>query len=313
MTTSKLLAIGAAHLDRRGRVSGRYIPAASNPGTMAEEVGGGAFNALRNAVRHGAAGTIISLRGGDIAADAVAHAIAQRGIEDRSVVFLDRTTPSYTALLDEHGELIAGFADMGLYDTCFARQIRRRAVREAIQAADAILCDANMPADAVGALVDHAAGKPVHAIAISPAKVVRLTSHLSNLSCLFLNLAEARALVQAASDAPATEIASALRGRGLPSAVITEGAASLTAFDEAGIFTVTPPLASSIADVTGAGDALTGATVARLMEGMPLQEAVRCGVAASFLTIQTNAVVADYDDNAFAAALSLVGRPADVA
>ena len=45
-----LLAIGGAHLDRRGRVLGAYHPGASNPGRMTEDVGGGVFNALRNAV-----------------------------------------------------------------------------------------------------------------------------------------------------------------------------------------------------------------------------------------------------------------------
>ena len=41
-----------------------------------------------------------------------ATALAAAGIADLSATFLDRVTPSYTALLDRHGELIAGFADM---------------------------------------------------------------------------------------------------------------------------------------------------------------------------------------------------------
>ena len=50
MKRPHLVAAGAAHIDRRGRVSGPYVPAASNPGSMREEIGGGAFNALRNAM-----------------------------------------------------------------------------------------------------------------------------------------------------------------------------------------------------------------------------------------------------------------------
>ncbi|TIL61678.1 MAG: carbohydrate kinase, partial [Mesorhizobium sp.] len=45
-----ILAVGGAHIDRRGQVSGPYVPAASNPGTMREDVGGGVFNALRGVV-----------------------------------------------------------------------------------------------------------------------------------------------------------------------------------------------------------------------------------------------------------------------
>ena len=117
-------------------------------------------------------------------------------------MFLDRTTPSYTALIDRDGELIAGFADMALYELAFAKQLRRSKAREVIAAADAILCDANLPAAALERLVALAAGKPVFAIAISPAKAVRLTPVLSRLAhCLFMNRREAVALAGDGADA----------------------------------------------------------------------------------------------------------------
>ena len=106
--TPKLFAAGGAHIDRRGRVSGTYVPGASNPGIMREEVGGGVFNALRNAVRRGCAGSLLSLRGGDIAGETVARAVRQAGIDDLSATFLDRATPSYTALVEANGDVVAG-------------------------------------------------------------------------------------------------------------------------------------------------------------------------------------------------------------
>ena len=60
-------------------------------------------------------------------------------------MFLDRATPSYTALIDRDGELIVGLADMALYELAFAKQLVRLKVREAIAAADAVLVDANLP------------------------------------------------------------------------------------------------------------------------------------------------------------------------
>ncbi|TIW64428.1 MAG: carbohydrate kinase, partial [Mesorhizobium sp.] len=64
-----ILAVGGAHIDRRGQVSGPYVPAASNPGTMREDVGGGVFNALRSVVRRGVSASLLSMRGGDTAAE----------------------------------------------------------------------------------------------------------------------------------------------------------------------------------------------------------------------------------------------------
>ncbi|MEO3387482.1 carbohydrate kinase family protein [Mesorhizobium sp. CAU 1741] len=312
MTKPRLFAAGAAHMDRRGRVHAAYVAGASNPGTMREEIGGGAFNAMRNAVRHGVAGSLMSLRGGDVAGEAVARAIAAAGIEDRSATFLDRTTPSYTALLDEHGELIAGFADMGLYETGFARQMRRRAIRDAVAAADAVLCDANLPADAVARLARLAGDAPLYAIAISPAKVARLEPSLEHIACLFMNLREARRLTGDAA-MTATEAARALRSRGLASGIITDGGRALTGFDARGIFTLSPPHAARIADVTGAGDAIAGVTVAGLMDGMELREAVRRGIAAARLTVESETVVAAYDDETFSATLALVAQARPVA
>lgn len=302
----KLLAVGGAHIDRRGQVSGAYVAAASNPGTMREDVGGGVFNALRGAVRRGVAASLLSVRGGDAAADAVSGAIAEAGIADLSAVFLDRTTPSYTALIDRDGELIVGFADMALYDLAFPKQIRRSKVREVIAAVDAILCDANLPSAALERLVLLAAGKPVFAIAISPAKIVRLKPVLGSLAVLFMNRHEALVLTGLDDTASGHDIVAGLSRAGLGSGVVTAGGGAVLGFDQGGSFSITPPAPRKVVDVTGAGDALAGTTVAALLRGMPLREALREGVAAATLAIESATAVPDFTPAGFAEALALV-------
>jgi pseudouridine kinase len=311
MKRPHLVAAGAAHVDRRGQVSGPYVPAASNPGTMREEVGGGAFNAVRSAIRHGVSAAMLSLRGGDLAADTVAQAIVAAGAADLSATFLDRTTPSYTAILDRDGELVTGFADMALYEFGFLKQVRRRKFRDALEPADALLLDANMPAQAIERALDHAARMPAFAIAISPAKAVRLAGVLARLGCLFANMREARTLAGDAAASP-VEAVLALRTKGLSRAVVTDGGRPIVAFDQAGLFTIAPP-AVPVADVTGAGDAMAGATIAMLMRGMPYRDAVRHGAAAAALTVGSQTVVAYYSDDDFASTLALVGEAEAVA
>ncbi len=306
MQRPKLFVSGAAHIDRRGRIDGVYVPAASNPGSLREEAGGGALNAARNAVHHGVDVTLMSLRGGDLAGLAVADVLAESGIEDVSAIFLDRTTPSYTALLDPNGELIAGLADMTLYELGFTRQLRRRKIRDAVAAADAVFCEANMPEDALMRLADMAGGRPIYAIAISPAKARRLEPILASLSCLFMNRREARVLSGADDAAEAIKL---LRDRGLRRGVITAGGEETIFFDDTGVFNITPPQLEAIADVTGAGDALAGVATTALMRGESFNEAVRRGMAAAMLTIASPNVVADYEDEAFETALARVGTP----
>jgi pseudouridine kinase len=308
MTSKHLLAVGGAHIDRRGQVSGQYVPGASNPGILAEEVGGVVFNALRNAVKRGISASLISVRGGDAAGENVARAIARAGIEDLSVVFLDRSTATYTALVDRDGELIAGLADMGLYELAFAKQLGRSKVRDAVAAADAVLCDANLPEAGLAKLVAVAKDKPVFAIAISPAKVVRMARLLDGISCLFMNRREAASLSGLEGAAVAT-----LREMGLASGVITAGGEAVTGFDRDGEFSIRPPHAKRITDVTGAGDALAGATIAATMKGLGLRDALREGLAAAMLTVESQAAVADFSAREFAAALALVPQAEEMA
>lgn len=305
MPSPQLIAVGGAHVDRRGRISGVYVPGTSNPGTLSEEVGGVVFNALRNVVQRGIDASILSVRGGDNAGELVGRAIETAGIIDLSAVFLDRTTPSYTALLDHEGELIAGLADMGLYELAFPKQVRRAKLRQAISAADGVLCDANVPTAALERITEFSGDRPIFAIAISPAKAVRLASLLPSLSCVFMNVHEARALCM--SDTSVVEdLVAGLQAKGLVRGVITAGSGLITGFDETGSFRIAPPPAREIADVTGAGDALAGGTIAALMNGSCLRAALREGAAAALLTVETTAVVAELSAQAFTDALARV-------
>lgn len=300
-----LLGIGGAHVDRRGQVAGIYVPGASNPGTMREDIGGVVFNALRVARKRGTAAALISLRGGDSGGQRVAEAIRDAGIEDLSAVFLDRATSSYTALIDRDGDLIAGFADMGLYDL-FPRHLQRSACRDAMAAADAVLCDANLSGPALEMVAHYAGERPVHAIGISPAKIVRLIPVLERLACLFMNRKEAAALTGAAIDAPPQALVAALRDKGLARGIVTAGGGSVVLFEPGYSATLAPPPARRIVDVTGAGDALAGATVAAMMLGTPLGEAVRQGLAAAMLALEAHEAVPDLSAPVFAGALALV-------
>ncbi|RWN58615.1 carbohydrate kinase family protein [Mesorhizobium sp.] len=309
MKSPTILAVGGAYIERRGQVSGAFVPAASNPGTMREEVGGAVFNALRCAVRRGVSGLLLSIRGGDAMADTVARAITAAGIVDLSVVFLDRTTPSNTTIIDGDGALVTGLADMALYDLALAKQIRRAKVREAISTADAVLCDANLPSTALERLVALAAGKPVFALAVSPSKAARLTLVLEFLAMAFMTRHEAGALTGADVDADEHGIVDGLRRAGLKSGVVTAGDGPVLGFDETDAFSILPP--KKVTD--GAADALAGATVAALLRGLTLRAALRDGVAAAMLAIESAGLVPVLTAADFADALALVPEPQELA
>ncbi|OJU02566.1 MAG: carbohydrate kinase [Rhizobium sp. 63-7] len=290
----KILVLGGAHIDRRGRIDGETAHGASNPGHWFVEAGGGGFNAARNLARLGLTVRMISPRGGDVDGESVAAAALAAGVDDRPFTFLDRKTPSYTAILERDGNLVIALADMELYRLFSPRRLAVRAVRDAMAEADLVLCDANLPQDTIAALSARARhlGKRVAAIAISPAKVPRYRDSLDDIDFLFMNEAEAQALVgqrpETAEGWPAL-----LSQAGLSGGVVTRGREAAIGFAGDRSVSLLPPTIDTIADVTGAGDSLAAGVLYGVMRGLAFEEAMRFGAAAAAITVQSPLATAE--------------------
>lgn len=280
-----ILGVGGAHVDRIGHLSGPAHGGASNPGTMTEWVGGCMANTLRVAKAIGGARIgLISARGGDTGGRLVAEALSDTGIEDFGAVFLDRATPSYTAIMDADGEVMAALADMDLYETGLARHLRRAEPRALIAETGLLLVDANLPSDAIGALCDGRSG-PVVALAVSPAKAPRIVPHAARFALAFMNRREMNALIEAPLDRPVgPDTVAQLSALGFRRAVISDGSSAVTVLDGHSAWRQRVGSTADPVDVTGAGDALAGATLAH-WPGMALADAVRLGIAAAAVTI----------------------------
>jgi sugar/nucleoside kinase (ribokinase family) len=303
-----ILVMGGAHIDRRGRIAGETVAAASNPGTWKEEAGGGAFNAARSLSRLGHAVTLISPRGGDSEGEAVSLAAAAAGIVDRPFTFLDRRTPSYTAILTRDGDLVIAVADMDLYTLFSPRRLSIRAVRDAVDASDLLLIDANLPAPTLKAIGDLARsqGKRLAGIGISPAKVTRYRGMLDRVDFLFMNEAEARAL----SGTAVTDFRQwpvVLRQAGLAGGVVTRGREAVIGWHGAQSAWLVPPPLEAIGDVTGAGDGFAAGFLHGMLGSGDLLEALSLGAASARLALSSEMAVAeDLSRDLLARTLALV-------
>ena len=307
---ARFLVLGGAHTDRRARLIENARMGASNPGHWEEEHGGGALNAARSLVQLGHTVRLVSARGDDPAGMAVARTIKAAGILDMSEVFPGHATPGYSAILEPGGDLVIGVADMALYEHFTAGHVACAPLLAAMDGADLVLCDANLPAQTLERLaaLTHARQKRLAAIAISPAKILRLQKILPALCTLFLNAAEASALCGPATRA--RDWPDHLRRAGLACAVVTRGAQPAIAFDPHRCFEITPPVIDSIADVTGAGDALAAATLDRIVCGQSFDTAVRAGMAAALLALRSSpAVPPDLTRETLHAALARIPQP----
>jgi pseudouridine kinase len=289
-----ILVLGGAHIDRRGRISGTTAPGASNPGAWKEEAGGGGFNAARSLARLGHEVTLISPRGGDAEGEAVAEAAIAAGVIDQPFTFLDRRTPTYTAILERDGNLVIALADMDLYRMFSPRRLAVRAVRDAIDAADRLLTDANLPEETLAQLSRMACegGKPLAGIGISPAKVVRYKALLDNFDFLFMNEAEARALT-GEDPADFRQWPEIFRRAGLRGGAITRGRQEVIAWRGAQSACLLPPELTAIGDVTGAGDGFAAGFLHAIAEGEALTTALTVGVASARLALASEMATAE--------------------
>src|SRR5215475_9159692 len=109
------------------------------------------------------------------------------------------------------------------------------------------------------------------------AELLRMTT------VLVVNETEAAVLAGRSADAGDwVSVAGALRGYGAQACIVTLGARGAAVHEQERGW-MQPSFSVTVADTTGAGDALCGAVAAGLADGLPLAEAVRRGCAAGAL------------------------------
>ena len=271
-------AIGAAHLDRIARAEGAVRLGSSNPATVAASPGGVARNVAETLARLGSPVRLVSRLGDDEAGRSVLAATKTAGVDISGAgIVAGAPTAGYTALLDPAGRLVVAFADMAIYDG-----FDGAAAAAAASGTSHWFVDANLPKPALALL---AARKPAGVVfaadAVSVAKSERLVPILPAIDLLFVNRDEARALTGLDD---ASEAATSLRQTGVGAVVLTLGAGGALVMDAGGSLAL-PAAPAEIRDVTGAGDALIGATLNGLRGGAPLSTAVRRGLVAAALTL----------------------------
>lgn len=292
-----MVCFGGAAIDHSYRASVLLRRDTSNPARGRTGFGGVARNVAETLARLGIRSALVSAVGDDPAGRALVAQLASIGVDvSGTAVITGSATASYVAALDVDGSLALGLSDMAVLAALTPAAIA--AARPLLGRSPWVFADCNLDAAALAAVADETAraGGLLAVDAVSVAKATHVRDALDRLALLFLNADEARALVP---DAPASatphELAASLVARGVGTVVLTRGGAGTIVRQPRRMIAV-PAVTAERIDATGAGDALIAATLARLVDGDDVVQAVRIGTLAAALAVEViGAVRPDLD------------------
>lgn len=284
---SRVLVIGGAGIDVKGKPARTLMPGTSNPGQIRMSVGGGARNIAENLARLGVEATLLAAVGGDSFGRMVLERSAQGGV-DVSHVIIDSMASSafYVAVLDVDGSLCLSIDDMRIISRLDRDFLYSK--RALFRAAHMVVVDASLNPKALSTVFQLARqyGVPVCANPVSVSLAARLKPRLKDCAVITPNQSEAEVLAGMTIDSSASAIEAAHRlvAAGVGLAVIamgSEGVVFATSSDSGHV----PSVVVDVVDSTGGGDTLTATLVYGLVNDFPVDEAVRLGVSAAALTI----------------------------
>ncbi len=291
-----ILCIGAANLDRKLRSLATLTMGTSNPARQDESFGGVARNIAENLARLGAPVALSTAVGDDVSGRALLAHAQSAGIDTAATLVLPKTcSGTYTAVLDDHGEMLVALADMALYERISPAWLAEQDAHRPLPALT--VADLNLPLDTVAHLLLSAreAAAPLVIVAVSQPKMAHLPQDLRGLRLLILNQGELETRIGAPirSEAEFAAACATVREQGARDVIVTRGSAGVY-FTRPGSTQLgtLPALAADIVDVTGAGDAFSAAVCWSLFHGSEdLELACRRGLKLSAMTLECEETV----------------------
>jgi len=292
-----VLVVGGAGMDYVGRVVGELEYQTSNTAKIRTSFGGVARNVAENLARLGHSVSLMSVFGNDPPGEQAIQYLERIGVDMVNVMRCsDCPTGSYIAILDAEGNLKIALDDMRALREITPEYIRTKF--EVIKNSSMVFIDANLQLKSIKALLSMArrAKVPVFADPTSFSLADKFIPNLNKIMIITSNSMEAGKLCgcnfSPSDKSAAVRAAKKMVNDGVHLAIVTLGKFGVCYATSASSGYV-PALSTQILDPTGAGDALSATVIFALLNDIPIDEAVRLGVAAAYLTLRSPGSVSD--------------------
>ena len=285
--SGRLACFGGVNMDLHIQSSVPVILHDSNPGKIHTSPGGVMRNIAENCARLGCAPVLLSAVGEDALGDRIRSYSEKAGVDvSRLFLHADCPTSCYMAFLDESGDMLVAANDMRIMDLIPDSYLPENA--DVLRDADAVLCDANPPAERIAQLAELAGDTPIFADPVSVTKAEKLRPVLGRLHTLKPNRIEAELLSGIPiKDRLSLELAaSKLLTTGLQRVCISLGGEGVyCAWDTERCLAPCPP--TRLVNASGGGDAMMAGFVRAFLDGLPIDETARFALACSALAVES--------------------------
>lgn len=304
----KIVVVGGANLDIKG-YSPNYIKGSSSPGWIKESSGGVGRNIAEDLALLGQEVVLLTAVSNDHFGLKVQQQTEEAGVNIshfKTLSAVEQKTGVYLAHLDQKGDLIGAVNDMSILKEIDIEYLQEK--RKIIETAAMLIFDTNLEEAVISKLLDlsgnHQTLKIVDTVSVE--KSLKLKGKLEKLDYLRSNLDEVEVLLDLVELGQAEEnnhLSSEKRikkikkefvdNSRLPELIISAGADGVYYLGRTGeeiifkYFKAEEIKKEEIVETTGAGDALTAAFAAALINEKTVAEAVKLGIKAATLTIKS--------------------------
>ncbi|MBO7646602.1 MAG: hypothetical protein J6S56_00720 [Bacteroidales bacterium] len=275
----KICVIGGANVDITATSAKTFRTGDSNPGRVELSWGGVGRNIAHNLALLGDQVELLTIFGGGFFGPVIAQSCKDLGIGTAySEIAAEGTNSFFVSINNADGEMLGGVADMNATEGMTAEWLAKRL--KVINAADAVVADANSSAEALAWLIDHCE-RPLFLDAVSVAKSRRIKeaitlSRKKDFFALKCNAIENEELAEVT---------------GCKRKYVTVGAEGLQVEAEGRVYKF-PALPCTVRSVTGGGDAL----LAGIVHAGPMssiEESARWGLECARCAVESLHAVSD--------------------
>ena len=285
--------LGSVHMDLIATAERLPLPGESvTGGVFAMAPGGKAGNQACQLALSGAKASVLTRLGDDAFGRQLMSALDGKGV-DTAHVTVDGDAPTGASTVLAAGGDYASIIAPGAAGRLSREDVER--ARPVIEAADALVVQLEIPAEISAAAASIAASAGRHVIlnaSPAPGPWRSLPEPLRAAAThLIVNRVEAGRLLGrdlgAAPDDEAVAALAAVSGAG--TVIVTLGAEGCMVFKQGALFRQRG-FPADVADAVGAGDAFLGVSMAALLEGLSIDEALRRGAAAGAIAVARHGV-----------------------